>query len=344
MIQRIYCLECKSAVVRTEDNVCLNCGAVQWGYVKKQKSKISVERAVYKNPKVALFSTRNILVACFFLAIGLSLFHILRSNKSAFISKVSPNLFLLKNFYVYTVKLTLSDDRKIQINLIKKTGNVFDLYNSDSSQPNMVIANAIMIDSSGRCITSRYAVEPWNNKQDVENLNILIMKETENKEVDSIIITGQSVFMTITPWKRDSSEDDDSKTIQCISSNIPAFNSANIAYIERKERTGLMQVKNILLANNASFFIINKTATIIALSQNFVSSSFNTNSIPVSQEVTIEKDSTIWGISISTNKSFEGILMEGAPIFNKDGELFAINTHSIITSLGFYNNRAFFIL
>jgi len=168
-------------------------------------------------------------------------------NRKALIKKIAPNIMLLKHSFIYYAHLEFNDGMVAEVNLVTLSDNNYDIYNPDSSLPNMVVANAVMVNDSGDCLTSSYAAEPWNNEREKRNIYEHIAKETEGQDVKSITISGRTLYLTITPTFKQAWKGGDS-TIEYVS----VGSNRSVATISRKYKNGILPVRAIEIESTSA--------------------------------------------------------------------------------------------
>ena len=149
---------------------------------------------------------KPVLLKGFFLGIGIAaliagailgwpyLMKLFSSTEKNISSKYGGNLYLLEHDYVYAVTLDI-EGSKNTIFMVKGEHNQFDVW-KPGQNANRIYATAFMIDSSGVCITSGYAVTPWYNMADYNILTGILEKEFDLQGYQ-IAIKGYSLRMVL---------------------------------------------------------------------------------------------------------------------------------------------------
>lgn len=97
------------------------------------------------------------------------------SDVNKTIHRYAGNLYVLQHDFVYAVTIE-TEDQKNTVYMVKGPQDQFDVWKPGLTT-NRVYATAFMVDSSGDCITSGYAITPWFNKTDSVLLIGLLKKE-----------------------------------------------------------------------------------------------------------------------------------------------------------------------
>lgn len=160
-------------------------------------------------------------------------------------NEIEKNLFLLQHDYAYMVTAQTIDGAT-SIYLVKNAGNEFDIWEPGNTG-NRLYATALMLDSTGVCITSRYAAEPWRNNQDIASLKKMFSRETGIDEKD-IEVTGRTIRMTMKPailvGKGNTTE------IECVRYHNGSSQAPETAFIGRLEDRGPLPFKRLDLGAN----------------------------------------------------------------------------------------------
>jgi len=322
---KIFCNHCKRFVPKTNDKKCANCGTLNWGinelgnqannlnYYPGHTASIATTTVPGYIPNATIKKNKThfvhiVAIGIFLLiAIPVSYYFIQSNANNDIFKKVSPNIFLFENKFVYIAQLQFSNGSTKNMEIVKLPDNKFDLYNAESSNNNIVFANAVVVDKDGKCFTSQHATEPWDDPIDQKNLRHLLTEELEEEQVVSINISGRSIYMGIIPWD-DSLYGNKDTMIECEQENTTE------AYIKRKNRQNSLPVNMIELAGQND----DKKLIIFSLPQSIINESpNNTNQPPVNKEIV-----GLEGVMDGTNSM--NLLIDGSPIFNKKGELVAI--------------------
>ncbi len=247
-------------------------------------------------------------------------------KKSEFLKEYASNVFLFKNYFVYSVKVKFDDSSVQKIEMVKSDKGIFDLYDPDSTPLNVCIANAIVVDSTGKCITSKYATEPWNNANEVSTLTNMLYKEMHDVPVVSIAVSGRSVYMSVISSKSYIENNGLSASEREIEYTLPdTINAdANIAYIIRKDGGKPMKLKNIHIGHT-----LYKNAFLIGYAKNTDLNNLNDAPSPTIDLISFKNTSVTATSDENTQLDMpDKILAEGAPMFDRSGNLVAINTVS----------------
>jgi hypothetical protein len=139
-----------------------------------------------------------VIILLLVLGIGGYLFYdrVINPTSKKLRDRFSENLFLLQHDYAYKVTAETANG-PTSIYLVKREGNVYDVWEPGNTG-NRVYATALMMDSNGLCVTSRYAAEPWKNEIDISSIKKLIVTQTGINETD-IEVTGRTIRMVIKP-------------------------------------------------------------------------------------------------------------------------------------------------
>lgn len=220
------------------------------------------------------------------------------------------HLFILQHDFVYKVTFPVNG-KNTSLYLIKNSEEQFDAWDPGETT-NRVTAATFMKDSSGTCITSRYAAEPWMNETDINFLKKLISKEG-GINPDDILVSGMTVKLIIT--QAEQLAIGNKTEIECMPYESFA-NDDNICYIGRKNTSQPLPVKNIefgqLYTNN-----LEAGKKVYALC--FPNIDLNAG-IPFENIVTgltLSASNNDYSSDIIFNSSASWI-PEGAPVFDKD--------------------------
>lgn len=107
----------------------------------------------------------------------------------------SPDIVLLMHEYIYTVSVEIYGYTTSMAMVKNETGN-FDAWVPDSNI-NRLYATALLADTQGHCITSRYAIAPWENKYDQLVLKKIFSKALDISE-DFVTVGGISRGIQVT--------------------------------------------------------------------------------------------------------------------------------------------------
>lgn len=316
MDQKIYCLSCKKVVSRTGNNLCSYCGSPNWGYGRP----VFIPGPGGRSPQKTAIIVSSVLVFIVFTASVIYYF-----NHRSTLGKIGENnVYILKNTYVYTVRLEFSDGESEEINMIKNAGNEFDVYNADSSAYNCSYAFATMLDESGILITSKYATEPWNNEADIQYLNEYFRTKTEGTSVTGFSIYGQSLSMTIRRLEdnADYSEPDPEKETECI--RCTSDSALPVSCVTTNSGGYYSTVTRLRFSQASPADMTGKEFAFLTLPLSY------DNSIPRAmlreKEITLNSSYDRQQISDYFVVPDEKLLMEGALLFNDDGEIVGLNT------------------
>jgi hypothetical protein len=271
---------------------------------------------------------RNSLWLTLSIIVGVILFFVLkpvvkewlRITPRAIEKKFADNICLLTHDYAYSVSFTADDGSVSTIYLVKNENNQFDVWEFDSAvnTANRVYASAFITDSNGTAITSKYAVRPWQNEQDVTALKELFSKEL-NISAANIIVDGLSIRLTIQPSKK--TMGNGSAEIICEPVKWPFDEQTETRFIMPKDRLTLLPFRNlepgVTYTNN-----LEKGKPLYLLGfeeQNF--------SLGYPLQVSVKKLKTElrkdYEIIFSENTAW---LPEGAPVFDADENLVGVYT------------------
>lgn len=128
---------------------------------------------------------------------------LIRSPAASIRAAYADNLYLLEHDYVYAVTLNINGS-KTGIYMIKKESGGFDLWEPGQTA-NRIHATAFMIDSSGVCATSGYAVAPWANAGDRRLIADALSEEFDLKEHE-IDVQGYSTRIVLKKFSGDTAE------------------------------------------------------------------------------------------------------------------------------------------
>ena len=223
----------------------------------------------------------------------------------------ADNLYLMEHDFVYAVTLDI-DGQKNTLMLKKNADNQFDIWKPGESG-NRIYATAFMIDSSGTCITSEYAVSPWLNKTDYKLLSSLLMKEFSIQEYQ-ITIKGYSLKIMLRKYG-------DSDTTTSISYKPFGYTGEDaneqVRYLQKMEKT------QITTCNEVSFpEAINANTEKLYLFGAADQQSYTT--IPTQALVTILEKFVVTNTKYFNFQQTGKWLPEGAPVFNKKGEFVGV--------------------
>lgn len=125
------------------------------------------------------------------------------SPEKKIVDRYSGNLYVLEHDYVYAVTLDM-EDTKNTIFMVKGKHNQFDVW-KPGENANRIYATAFMIDSSGVCITSGYAVTPWHNRADY-NMLLEILKKEFDLQPYQINVKGYSLRIALKKYDQQESD------------------------------------------------------------------------------------------------------------------------------------------
>jgi hypothetical protein len=151
----------------------------------------------------------------------------------------SSHLFRMQHDYVYQVILQ-KDGKSVAVHLVKTEKGDFDIW-QPGENVNRIYAAALMVDSTGKCLTSEYAAEPWNNKTDIDLLKRLFADQT-GISADNISVGGTTIQMTIKSALQ-LSKGNEANEIECIA--YPDDDNIGTRFIGRKNRLNKLPVKDI---------------------------------------------------------------------------------------------------
>ncbi|HVK97006.1 MAG TPA: hypothetical protein VM368_04270 [Flavisolibacter sp.] len=243
-------------------------------------------------------------------------------------SDYSGNLYLLEHDYVYAVTLEINDVKSTLL-MVKDEQNQFDVW-KPGQNANRIYATAFMIDSSGTCITSSYAVSPWYNKADRELLNSILKREFDLQDYQ-VSINGYSLGMKLEKYDRSAND-----TIK--------LNYKPLGYTDEDADDFTNYIQHAGNDKMSSFKPVKFPEAINPDKEKL----YLFGPIDQQASATFTKDVVVTTLNKNeiTNTRFFNFtetgkrLAEGAPVFNKEGELIGVysyfnkvdSTNTIISS------------
>lgn len=231
-------------------------------------------------------------------------------------NSIEHNLYELTHKFVYLVSVDIYG-KEMSIALVKDGVAHYSAWKPDSNV-NVINATAFIVDNQGHCITSDYAVEPWNNEYDQATLKTAFSEQLgvpkeaitvggmsesiqlKNKETSDtgIIVLGKNISKLGVGWvvlKRFSKDISDSELIKTI--------------------PDLSQNSSISILPPAEIY----TYSFSSLGE----------ALPAEQSVSVVNNEN----HIIQFQTIKKVLPEGAPFFDSKGNLLGIYTNSNKKSL-----------
>ncbi|AYD48960.1 hypothetical protein D6B99_15880 [Arachidicoccus soli] len=197
-------------------------------------------------------------------------------------SSIEHNLYELTHKFVYLVSVDIYG-KEMSIALVKDGVAHYSAWKPDSNV-NVINATAFIVDKQGHCITSDYAVEPWNNEYDQATLKTAFSEQLgvpkeaitvggmsesiqlKNKETSDtgIIVLRKNISKLGVGWvvlKRFSKDISDSELIKTIpdlsqNSSISILPHAEIyTYSFSSSGEALPVEKSVTVVNNTNHII-----------------------------------------------------------------------------------------
>jgi hypothetical protein len=229
------------------------------------------------------------------------------------------NLCLLSHDFVYTVSFN-SNDKNVTVYLVKNETGQFDLWESNNNSvgsTNSVTCTALIIDPSGTCITSKYAVQPWHNETDISALKRLFSEQLR-LSYDDIIVDGLSINMKVQLNPEDTLLSE--RSFNCRKTLTNDLSGYNIEILEPVKKPWF------LILPEVKYGMLNETIYLLDFSSNDLANGYfpghNVSKLTSLQSIGPQ------GYYIESSDQF---VNEGAPVFNKKAELVGIYSNFDLT-------------
>ncbi|HSN07891.1 MAG TPA: hypothetical protein VLS85_02580 [Hanamia sp.] len=228
----------------------------------------------------------------------------------AVVNNIQDNLLRLTHKFVYLVSVDAYGN-EMSIPLVKDGASHFSAWKPDSNI-NVITATAFIVDKEGHCITSDYAVEPWNNENDQIALKTAFSQQLGIPK-EAITVSGMSQSIEL----KNTGISDTGVIILENNMEVPGVGWVQLKRFAKDQSDSELVSKIPGLSQENTLSILPKAAL-----YSYGYSSLN-QVLPVEQSVTVAGN-TNHSIQLEAIKK---TLPEGAPFFDSKGNLLGIYTN-----------------